>query len=266
MPADREVAERPVQGAPLTSVLPPRTAGGTRELRDDIHPAAVGEPQALRNVAAPVVVAADDRVRSPPPRALRPSWAPGALAVEMIGRDVEQDADCGLQRRVSSIWNRDISTTWHRSGPAAAAPGWRCRGCRHLPPAATPGCGANAWSICLVPGRPRTAAGGSWPDPSQTAMSPMISTPAALALPPPVRLDASPEARAKYQRRKRLSRQWRDLQPKPRRREPAGPPRCRPPHHVGAAGDQREAARKASMTSPNTATVARRGGHWGMQL
>ena len=37
-----------------------------RARRDDVDPASVGEPQALGDIAAPVVVIADDRVLAPP--------------------------------------------------------------------------------------------------------------------------------------------------------------------------------------------------------
>ena len=71
-----------------------------RARRHEIDPAAVGKPQALGDVAAPVVVLADDRVRRARDEARLEGGVVlhGAVPVEVVGRDVEQHADAGRQR------------------------------------------------------------------------------------------------------------------------------------------------------------------------
>ena len=69
--------------------------------RQHVDPAAVGEPQPLADLAAPVVVLADNGS----PRGLDQARLQGrvvldgAVPVEVIGRDVEQHADAGIERR-----------------------------------------------------------------------------------------------------------------------------------------------------------------------
>ncbi len=93
----------PVHGALLISPVPLayQPCGDARVGRDDVDPGSIGEPQALGNIAAPVVVIADDRVLGllHQPRLQAGVVLHGAVAVEVIGRDVEQDADGGLERR-----------------------------------------------------------------------------------------------------------------------------------------------------------------------
>ena len=93
----------PVQGARATSSVPTAYQPWRTRSRADtmIDPAAVGEPQALGDVAAPVVVLADDDALRglDQARLQRRIVLHGAVAVEVVGRDVEQHADAGRQRR-----------------------------------------------------------------------------------------------------------------------------------------------------------------------
>ena len=113
----------------------------------------------------------------------------GAVAVEMVGRDVEQDADGRLQRRRQLDLERGhfdhvACGRW----PAAAAPGSRCRCCR---PSAHPcrpdrrmcAISAVVVDLPLVPVTATNGASGALLARSRanSSMSPMISTPAALA-------------------------------------------------------------------------------------
>jgi len=97
--------ERGSLGVPTCAT---RTAAETRST-----PASIGEPQSLDGIPAPVVILADDGAA----RFLDQARLEGrvvlhrAVAVEVIGRDVEQHADTGRERGGQLDLNDDISMT-----------------------------------------------------------------------------------------------------------------------------------------------------------
>ena len=101
--------------------------------RYEIDPAAVGKPQALGDVAAPVVVLADDGVRRMRDQAGLEAGVVlhGAVPVEVVGRDVEQHADAGRERRGQLDLERghldDVDAIL---GRRLEIRGWLCRCCR----------------------------------------------------------------------------------------------------------------------------------------
>ena len=110
----------PIQGALPTSSLPSRyqpcgTRSWAETMSTQLRLARRSRSAMSRQYSSSV---ADDWMRGPryQPLLERRIVLDGAVAVEMVGRDIEQNANSRLSVGVSSIWNDDISMTWMRSG------------------------------------------------------------------------------------------------------------------------------------------------------
>ena len=184
----------------------------------------------------------------------------------MVGRDVEQHADASARARARGRSGR-TSTRSHGCGPAPAAraPGSACRYCRPSARRGRPR--RRIWAISavvvdlpLVPVMATKGAAGAILARSRqkSSMSPMISTPAALAeLDRPVRLGmgqrhARRRARARRSRRQSRVAQIVDRRSPSRPRLPRAGRRVVPGQHAGAAGGERRAP------SPGPSRRARR--------